>query len=125
MQLTGAGRQAGAVMHKWIKPLSIGIAFVAAVAIGGPAISARPLHVPVPVPEKDMPIRVFGLGTVESRVVSKVGFEVGATPVELNADHGDRVEKGKVLARLATSEQEAKVAKATVACRWRDRSSRP
>jgi HlyD family secretion protein len=48
-------------------------------------------------------------------VLSKIGFEVGATLVELNADHGDRVAKGQVLARLNTGEQEAKVAKARAA----------
>jgi HlyD family secretion protein len=47
--------------------------------------------------------------------LSKISFEVGATLVELNADHGDRVSKGQVLARLSTGEQEAKVAKARAA----------
>jgi HlyD family secretion protein len=58
---------------------------------------------------------VFGLGTAEARVLSKIGFEVGATLIELNADHGDHVSKGQVLARLAIGEQEAKVAKARAA----------
>ncbi|MEQ1612688.1 MAG: hypothetical protein ABL904_08025, partial [Hyphomicrobiaceae bacterium] len=49
------------------------------------------------------------------RVLSKIGFEVGATPVELKAGHGDRVKKGNVAARLAVGEQEAKVAKAKAA----------
>jgi HlyD family secretion protein len=60
-------------------------------------------------------VRVFGLGTVEARVLSKVGFEVGAALTELHADHGDRVTKGQILARLSQSEQEAKVAKAHAA----------
>lgn len=59
-----------------------------------------------------MPVRVFGLGTVEARVLSKIGFEVGAALVELAADHGDRVAKGQVMARLSAGEQEAKLAKA-------------
>jgi HlyD family secretion protein len=29
--------------------------------------------------EETVPVRVFGLGTVEARVLSKIGFEVGAT----------------------------------------------
>ena len=59
--------------------------------------------------EKNVPVRVFGLGTVEARVISKVGFEVGAALVELHADQGDRVKMGDVLARLHPAEQEAKV----------------
>lgn len=77
--------------------------------------SNRPVSVVVAVPEQNVPIRVFGLGTVEARVLSKVGFEVGATLAEVNVDHGDRVTKGQVLAQLAAGEQEAKVAKARAA----------
>ena len=62
-----------------------------------------------------MPIRIFGLGTVEARVLSKVGFEVGAAVTELNADHGDIVKEGAVLARLHTTQQDAKVARAKAA----------
>lgn len=72
----------------------------------------RPLPVEVARPAEDVPIQVFGLGTVEARILSKVGFEVGAALVELNADHGDRVTQGDVLARLRSAEQEARVAKA-------------
>ncbi|MFG1230655.1 biotin/lipoyl-binding protein, partial [Xanthobacter autotrophicus NCIMB 11399] len=55
------------------------------------------------------------LGTVEAQVLSKIGFEVGATLTELLADHGDRVSRGQVLARLDAGEQEAKVVKAAAA----------
>ena len=80
------------------------------------AVSAnRPISVEVVSPAENVPVRVFGLGTVEARVLSKIGFEVGAALVELNADHGDRVTKGQVLARLNSGEQEAKVAKARAA----------
>lgn len=79
------------------------------------AYSNRPISVQAASVEHNVPVRVFGLGTVEARVLSKIGFEVGATLVELNADHGDRVAKGQVLARLNTGEQEAKVAKARAA----------
>lgn len=77
--------------------------------------SNRPISVTVAAETQNVIVRVFGLGTVEARVLSKIGFEVGATLVDLNADHGDHVEKGQVLARLATSEQEARVAKARAA----------
>ncbi len=86
---------------------------IAALAFASFSVYAnRPISVQVAVPERDVPVRVFGLGTVEARVRSNVGFEVGATLVELHADHGDRVKKGDVLARLNPGEQEDKVAKA-------------
>ncbi|PKP76385.1 MAG: efflux RND transporter periplasmic adaptor subunit [Alphaproteobacteria bacterium HGW-Alphaproteobacteria-3] len=72
----------------------------------------RPLPVEVARPAENVPVKVFGLGTIEARILSKIGFEVGAALVELNADHGDRVKKGDVLARLRSAEQEARVAKA-------------
>lgn len=93
---------------KW---LLAGSAVLAVAAVGLLASSRMPLSVNVAVVEKDVPVRVFGLGTVEARIVSKVSFEVGAALVELNADHGDRVKKGDVLARLHDAEQVAKVAK--------------
>ncbi|WP_417463281.1 efflux RND transporter periplasmic adaptor subunit [Kordiimonas sp.] len=72
----------------------------------------RPLPVTIAPPAKNVPVQVFGLGTIEARILSKVGFEVGAALLEINADHGDRVKKGYVLARLHSAEQEARVAKA-------------
>ena len=87
-----------------------GAAIVAVVALL--LLSQRAVTVQVAYPERDVPITVFGLGTVEARVLSDVGFEVGATLAELSADHGDRVSKGAVLARLRNGEQTARVAKA-------------
>jgi HlyD family secretion protein len=88
------------------------VAMFVAIAAGYFIYANRPLPVQVASIEENVPVRVFGLGTVEARILSKIGFEVGATLVELNADHGDRVAKGQVLARLSAGEQEAKVAKA-------------
>lgn len=76
------------------------------------AFGQLPLAVRVASPERGVQVRVFGLGTVEARVLSKVSFEVGAAIIELKADHGDRVKKDDVLARLHAAEQDAKVAKA-------------
>ncbi|KAB2912937.1 MAG: efflux RND transporter periplasmic adaptor subunit, partial [Hyphomicrobiaceae bacterium] len=36
---------------------------------------SRPLTVTVAAIEKDVPIQVFGLGTVEAQTVSRIGFE--------------------------------------------------
>lgn len=84
-------------------------AIAAAVAL---FLYVRPVAVVVAAPEAEVPVRVFGLGTVEARVLSKVGFEVGGALVELHADHGDRVRQGDLLARLHSGEQEARVVKA-------------
>lgn len=87
------------------------VATAAAVVV----LTNRPLFVEVASVERDVAVRVFGLGTVEARVRSELGFEVGATLAELRADHGDRVTEGQVLAVLDAGEQEAKLAKAGAA----------
>ena len=71
-----------------------------------------PVTVRVAQPERNVSIGVFGLGTVEARVLSEVGFEVGAALIQLNADHGDRVRRGAILARLHSEEQAARTARA-------------
>lgn len=86
-----------------------------AMGVGYAFISYRPLTVRVAEASENVPIRIFGLGTVEARILSKVGFEVGAAIIELNADHGDTVKAGTVLARLNTPQQDAKVARAKAA----------
>ena len=53
---------------------------------------------------------IYGLGTVEARVLSRVGFDLAGTVVELNADHGELVKRGQVMARLDSREQTARVA---------------
>lgn len=75
-------------------------------------LNERPVFVPVVVAEQDVEVRVYGLGTVEARIVSKVGFEVGAALTELLADSNDIVAEGQVLARLHPVEQEARVGRA-------------
>ncbi len=93
--------------------LVLAAAFMAAAGIAGwQFVSNRPLPVRVASIEHDVPVRVFGLGTVEARILSRIGFELGATVVELKADHGDHVRRGDVLARLHATQQEAKVARA-------------
>jgi HlyD family secretion protein len=82
-------------------------------AAGGAwALRHRPVEVPVAREERDVPIRVFGLGTIEARVASRIGFEIAGTLAEVLADHGDRVPAGATLARLAPASQQARVARA-------------
>ena len=97
---------------RWVRALAA-LLVLGAVGVGGYLfMSARPILVTVAEPERNVAIRVFGLGTVEARIVSKIGFEVGAALTELTVDHGDSVVKGETLARLHTGGQEAKVARA-------------
>jgi len=70
----------------------------------------RPLGVEIARVEENIAVRVFGLGTVEARILSKIGFKVSNSIVELNADEGQGVRKGEVLARLDSSEQQARLA---------------
>jgi HlyD family secretion protein len=79
------------------------------------ALFVRPIEVQVSEIQRDVPIQVFGLGTVEAQVLSRVGFEVAGTLIEQRADYGDRVEAGALLARLNSREQEARVAQARAA----------
>lgn len=72
----------------------------------------RPLSVEIASIEKNVEIKVFGLGTVEARVLSKIGFKVSNPIVLINVDEGDQVSKGDVLARLDDAEQQARIAKA-------------
>lgn len=75
----------------------------------------RPLGVKGVAEEKDVALRLFGLGTVEARVLSRVGFEVGAALASVSADAGDRVVRGQEIATLNTAVQEARVARARAA----------
>lgn len=98
--------------RRWTHTLVVLLIVGTASAAGYSFLTARPVSVTVVQPEKDVAIRVFGLGTVEARIMSKIGFEAGAALMELTADHGDLVSRGAVLARLDASVQEAKVARA-------------
>ncbi len=94
----------------------VGVAALIAIGPGGYLfLTERPLAVPVVPMEQDVPVRVYGLGTVEARIVSRIGFEVGAALTDLAVDSGDDVTEGQVLARLHTAEQEARVARAEAA----------
>ncbi len=71
-----------------------------------------PVAVQVAHVERNVAVQVFGLGTVEARVTSQVGFKVSGVLVDLRADVGDCVSKGAVLARLDDREQQAQLARA-------------
>jgi len=89
----------------------------AVLAIGAGLLfqTERPLAVVVVQPETDVALRIYGLGTIEARVLSRVGFEVGGALAALSADAGDQVTAGQELAALSPVEQEARVARARAA----------
>jgi len=84
-------------------------------AAGGWLWTTRALPVPVAAEETDVPVQVFGLGTVEAQVSSRIGFEVGGTLVETAVDHGDHVAAGTVMARLDPTSQQARLARTEAA----------
>jgi HlyD family secretion protein len=93
-------------------PLAIVLIVLAAAAFGAWTAFLRPVRVEVAGIARDVPVQVFGLGTVEARVTSQVGFKVAGVLTELRADVGQRVAKGALLARLDDREQRAQVARA-------------
>ena len=75
----------------------------------------RAITVQVAAVQRDVAVQIFGLGTVEARITSKIGFKVSGVLVDLQADVGNQVPKGTVLARLDDREQSARVARAKAA----------
>lgn len=88
------------------------LAFVASGIFAIWVLLMRPVAVSIAPKEASIAVQVFGLGTVEARVQSKIGFKVSGVLAELAADIGDRVTKGDMLARLDSREQQAQVARA-------------
>ena len=100
--------------------IAVGAAVIAiAVAVGGTyyARMVREIPVRVAVVERDVEVRVFGIGTVEAQVLSKVGFQVGGKIASVHADQGDLVKAGALLAKLDDAAQRAKLNKSEAAKR--------
>lgn len=77
----------------------------------------REIPVRTAAPEQNVEVRVFGIGTIEAQIVSKVGFQIAGKIVEIAADQGDVVKAGVVLAKLDDEAQRAKVRKSEAAKR--------
>ncbi len=60
------------------------LAMAAVAASGVWAQFFRPITVQVAHVEQDVPVEVFGLGTVEARVASKVGFKISGVLVDVS-----------------------------------------
>ena len=108
-------RWAGSITPKRAVSFLVALAMVSGAGVFAWTMFVRPLDVHVARTERNVAVQVFGLGTVEARVTSKVGFKVSGVLVDLKADVGDRVAKGAVLARLDDREQRAQVARAKAA----------
>ena len=67
--------------------------------------------------EQNVEVHVFGIGTIEAQIVSKVGFQIAGKVVAIDADQGDLVKAGAVLARLDDESQRAKLKKSEAAQR--------
>jgi HlyD family secretion protein len=93
--------------------LVLRIAAAALVLVGAAVayVQLSPIKVAAVRPDADVTIKVFGLGTVEARVLSKIGFKVAGTLTDLRADHGDMVKAGQVLAAIDSNEQQTRAAK--------------
>ena len=64
---------------------------LAVIVVGGASTWTfvfRPVNVQVAQRVSDVPVQVFGLGTVEARVTSKVGFKVSGVLADVRADEG-------------------------------------
>jgi HlyD family secretion protein len=76
---------------------------------------AREIPVQTAVTQHNVEVRIFGIGTVEAQVVSKVGFQIAGRVISVDADQGDFVKAGSLLAKLDDDAQRAKLAKSEAA----------
>lgn len=100
--------------------LKIGLGLtVIAVLLGGAYHWRFVREIPVPtVPiRQNVEIRVFGIGTVEAQILSRIGFQTAGKVVEVAADQGDFVKAGTVIARLDDAAQRARLLKSEAAVR--------
>jgi len=97
---------------------AIALAAVLVILIGGYYWRfEREISVRTVAAEQNVEVRVFGIGTIEAQVVSKVGFQIAGKVVGIEADQGDFVKAGALLAKLDDDAQRAKVQKSEAAQR--------
>lgn len=61
--------------------------------------------------QHNVEVRVFGIGTIEAQLVSKVGFQIAGKLIAVEADQGDIVKADALLAKLDDAAQRAKLRK--------------
>lgn len=75
----------------------------------------REIAVRTAAPRQNVEVRVFGIGTIEAQIVSKVGFQIAGKLIAVEADQGDVVKAGALLAKLDDAAQRAKLRKSEAA----------
>src|ERR1043165_575212 len=104
-------------MSRWVKS-AVGLAAALVVASGGYYWRyVREIPVRVATVEQNVEVRVFGIGTIEAQVLSKVGFQIAGKVIAIEADQGDFVKAGALLAKLDDEAQRAKLKKSEAAQR--------
>lgn len=78
---------------------------------------AREIPVRVAAPEQNVEVRVYGIGTIEAQVVSRVGFQIAGKLTAIEADQGNFVKAGALLAKLDDNAQRSKLEKSEAAQR--------
>ena len=77
----------------------------------------REIQVQTAGPQSNVEVRVFGIGTVEAQVLSKIGFQLAGKINSVEVDQGDFVKAGALLAKLDDDTQRAKLMKSEAAVR--------
>ena len=70
------------MVRKHFLQLAVLLLIAAGLVIGAWALLLRPVPVQIVEIERDVPIQVYGLGTVEAQILSQIGFEVAGTLIE-------------------------------------------
>ena len=77
----------------------------------------REISVRTAASQQSVEVRVFGIGTIEAQVVSKVGFQIAGKLIAVETDQGNVVKAGVLLAKLDDDAQRAKLRKSEAAQR--------
>ncbi|MBW4092311.1 MAG: efflux RND transporter periplasmic adaptor subunit [Proteobacteria bacterium] len=100
---------------RWWRGAALSAAVILAIAAGAGWLwrtYTRPITVQVAPVAAHVAERVFGLGTIGADVQSAVGFKVAGVINEIDANEGDHVKFGQILARLDARDVEAQIAEA-------------
>lgn len=74
--------------------------------------------------KRDLTARIYGNGTVEAKVVVGVSSKITGRIVELHADQGDRVKRGRLLAKLENRDLAEQLRKAQATLELASRNAR-
>lgn len=88
------------------------------------AFFAAPKFKEVRLERRDLTAQVYGNGTVEAKVVVGVSSKITGRIVELYADQGDRVRRGRLLAKLENEDLAGQLRKARATLELASRNAR-